>query len=403
MNKAVTFLHPHCMLAGGSTTFMLQVCLQLVRHGWTINVVSVRSDPAIVAEARQAGVQFVDVGGPLSSSIWFWVLYPLIFWRIHKATRKINSPVIVSEPFPANWWGWFYKLLHPDVKLIYVCHEPTIFIFSKAWIDSVKPAYMQWGLKRVNPLFRWIEQKLMPISDLVEVNSHYSAEEVRATFPGLDPSKIRLVYGGIDETVFHFQPTTTRLPQLVMVGVLSKFKNADLVVRALHELHKDEKYRHITLVIKGKGVEKNALIQLASELGIANAVQIIDEFYSNEQLAELLCSSRALVHAAHNEPFGLSVIEALACGTPAVVTGTGGTSETVDNGRSGLYFQPGNALDLANKLALLFDDDVRWHQLSTGAIEQASHFRWEQTGEGVQALLVEALGQPDLQPAQQKQ
>lgn len=387
------------MLAGGSTTFMLQVCLQLVRHGWTITVVSVRSDPAIVAEARQAGVRFIDVGGPLSSSIWFWVFYPLMFWRVHKAARQINAPVIVSEPFPANWWGWFYKLLHPEVKLIYVCHEPTIFIFSRAWIESVKPAYMRWGLKRVNPFFRWIEQKLMPVSDLVEVNSRYSAGEVRDTFPGLEPSKIRLVYGGIDETVFHVRPTTIRLPQVVMVGVLSKFKNADLVVRAMYELHKQEKYRHIKLVIKGKGVEKDALLALAHELNITTAVQIIDEFYSNDQLAELLCRSRVLVHAAHNEPFGLSVIEASACGTPVVVTGTGGTGETVTDERSGLYFQPGNAVDLAHKLALLFDDEIRWHQLSTGAIEQARRFRWEQAGEGVQALLAEALGQANPQPA----
>ena len=139
---------------------------------------------------------------------------------------------------------------------------------------------------------------------------------------------------------------------------------------------------------------------MAHELGVANSVQIIDAFYTNEQLADLLCRSRVLVHAAHNEPFGLSVIEALACGTPAVVTGTGGTGETVTDGRSGLYFQPGNALDLAKKLARLFDDADEWHQLSAGAVTQARWFRWEQTGEGVQTLLEEVLGLPEQQPTQ---
>ena len=252
MTKRVTFLHPHCMLAGGSTTFMLQLCLQLVRHGWEISVVSVQSDPAIIAEARQAGVRFVDVGGPLSSSIWFWVLYPLIFWRVYRAARQLDTPVVISEPFPANWWGWFYKWLRPDVKLIYICHEPTIFIFSKAWIESVKPAYMRWGLKLVNPLFRWIEQTLMPLTDVVEANSRYSAAEIAETFPGLDPAKIRLVYGGIDHDVFYPRPSVERLPQIVMVGVLAKFKNADLVIRALHELHKQEKYRRIKLSYQGE-------------------------------------------------------------------------------------------------------------------------------------------------------
>ena len=395
--KRVTFLHPHCMLAGGSTTFMLQVCLQLIRYDWEINVVSIRSDPAIVAEARQAGVRFVDVGGPLSSSIWFWVLYPLMFWRVYRAARTLDTPVVVSEPFPANWWGWFYKLLRPNVKLIYVCHEPTAFIFSTAWINSIRPDYMRWGLKLVNPLFRWVEQTLMPVTDLVEANSQYSADEIKATFPGLDPSRIRLIYGGIDQAVFHTRPQIERLPQIVMVGVLSKFKNTDLVVRAVHLLHQQERYRHIKLVIKGKGMEKNALQQLADSLNISDSVQIIDEFYSNEQLANLLCSSQVLVHAAHNEPFGLSVIEALACGTPAIVTGTGGTGETVGNGQSGLYFEPGNVADLAQKLAQLFDDKLYWKQLSSGAVEQASHFTWQQTDIGFRKLLTEAIGEK--QPA----
>lgn len=392
MTKRVTFLHPHCMLAGGSTTFLLQVCLQLIRHDWEITIVSVRSDPAIVAEARQAGVRFVDVGGPLSSSIWFWVLYPLMFWRIYQAARALDTPVIVSEPFPANWWGWFYKMLRPKVTLIYVCHEPTAFIFSKAWINSIKPTYMRWGLKLVNPLFRWIEQTLMPVTDLVEVNSRFSAEEVKTTFPTLAADKIRLIYGGIAHDVFHTRPTVKRLPQVVMVGVLSKFKNTDLVIQAVHLLHQQEKYRHIRLVIKGKGFEKATLTELAANLGIAHSVQIIDEFYTDEQLAHLLCSSRVLVHAAHNEPFGLSVIEALACGTPAVVTGTGGTGETVADGQSGLYFESGNARDLADKLALLFDDQAYWQQLSVGAVEQASHFTWGQTDIHFRRLLDEAIG-----------
>ena len=347
-----------------------------------------------MAEARQAGVRFVDVGGPLSSSIWFWVLYPLMFWRVYRAARQLNSPVVVSEPFPANWWGWFYKLLRPEVKLIYVCHEPTAFIFSTAWINSIKPSYMRWGLKLANPLFRWVEQTLMPITDLVEVNSKYSAQEVKATFPGLAPEKIRLIYGGIDANAFYAQPDTKHLPQVVMVGVLSKFKNTDLVIRAIHLLHQQPRYQYIKLIIKGKGFEKESLRQLADSLGLINSVQIIDEFYTNDQLADLLRHSRVLVHAAHNEPFGLSVIEALACGTPAVVTGTGGTGETVIDGKSGLYFQTGNVADLAKKLVRLFDDETYWQQLSAGAVEQASQFRWEQTDIAFRQLLDEAVGKP---------
>ncbi len=375
------------MLAGGATTVLLEEARRLVRDGWTVYVVSVQSDPAIVAEAKTAGVQFVDVGGPLSSSIWFWVLYPLMYWRVHRATKRIGSPVIVSEPFPANWWGWFYKKINPSVRLVYICHEPTAFIFERAWINSIKPDYMRWGLKLMNPLFRWIEHALMPCTDVVVVNSAYSERTVLKTFPKLDPAKVKLVYCGIDHSTFRPRPQIARKQQIAVVGTLTKFKRVDVVIRALKLLQQQPGYEPTQLLIKGKGFEKENLRQLITELGLTDSVQIIDQFYSGEQLAQLLCSSRVFVHAAHNEPFGLSPIEAMACGTPAVVTGTGGTAETVENEVSGLYFDYQSEADLARQLHRLLADDKLWQRLSEGAIRHAEQFNWDKTTASLSRLL----------------
>ena len=59
---SITFLHPHCMLAGGATTVLLEVSKRLVLAGWPVHVVSVQSDLAIVREARAAGVRFCRCG-----------------------------------------------------------------------------------------------------------------------------------------------------------------------------------------------------------------------------------------------------------------------------------------------------------------------------------------------------
>lgn len=372
---SITFLHPHCMLAVGSTTVLLEEARRLVRDQ-PVYVVSVRSNPSIVAEARAAGVKFVDVGGPLPSSIWFWVMYPVIYWRIYRALRQINSPVVVLGPFSANWWGWFYKKRNPTVRLVYVCHEPTVFIFEKAYIQSIEPNYMRWGLKLLNPFLRWVEQVSMPATDVVVVNSHYSERTVIATYPRLDPARVQLIYCGIDHTTFRPAPST-RKPQIVMVGTLTKFKRADIVVRALKLVQQQPGCEQVNLVIKGKGVEKENLLQLADKLGIGDRVQVIDQFYTGEQLADLLRSSRVFVHAAHNEPFGLSPIESMACGTPAVVTGTGGTAETVENEVSGLYFNYQSETELAHQLYRLLTDEALWQRLSAGAIRHAQQFNWD--------------------------
>jgi glycosyltransferase involved in cell wall biosynthesis len=387
----VTFLHPHCMLAGGATTVLLEVSKRLAKAGTPVSVVSVRSDPAIIHDAQQVGVQFVDVGGPLSSSIWFWLLYPLMYWRVHRATKRLNASVIVSEPFPANWWGWFYKKLNPAVQLVYICHEPTAFIFEKAWINSIKPAYMRCGLKLMNPFFRWVEHTLMPITDFVVVNSRYSQCTVEQTFPQLNSATIRLVYCGIDHQVFYPRTDLARKRQIVVVGTLNRFKRVDTIIRAFAILKQNPNFSDVTLLIKGKGVEKDTLVQLFKELRITDFVQIIDQFYSAEQLANLLSSSSVFVHAAHNEPFGLSPIEALACGTPAIVTGTGGTAETVINEESGLYFDYESESDLARQLNRLLSDKKLWLKLSEGAIKQANLFDWTKTHKVFSAVLHEAF------------
>ncbi|MBO0937890.1 glycosyltransferase family 4 protein [Fibrella sp. HMF5335] len=379
VKPSITFMHPHCMLAGGATTVLLEVSKRLVLAGWPVHVVSVQSDPAIVREAAAAGVRFVDVGGPLSSSIWFWLQYPLMYWRVHRAARQIGSPVVVSEPFPANWWGWFYKKLNPAVQLVYVCHEPTAFIFEHAWINSIKPDYMRWGLKLLNPIFRQIEFALMPVTDRVVANSQYSERTIAQTFPRLDPARLRLVYCGIDHDTFYPRPHVVRQRQIVMVCTLNKFKRVDTVIRALALLRQQPGCGDVRLLIKGRGVEKDRLQQLATSLQLTDAVDLIDAFYDTTQLANLLCSSQVFVHAAHNEPFGLSPIEAMACGTPAVVTGTGGTAETVTNGVSGLYFNYESDQSLADQLQRLFTDEALWQRLSAGAINHAAQFNWALT------------------------
>ena len=96
-----------------------------------------------------------------------------------------------------------------------------------------------------------------------------------------------------------------------------------------------------------------------------------------------------MVHAAHNEAFGLAPVEAMACGTPAVVTGSGGTGETVVNGASGLYFQPGDVADLARQLGKLLADDHYWQVLSAGAIARANEFSWDKNADLFADLLLQ--------------
>lgn len=387
MNKRITFLQPHMTLAVGSTILLLEICKRMAQKGWEVSVVSSRSDPAITADARAKGVQFVDVGGPLSSSIWFWLFLPFIYLRVQRAIRQTGAPILVSGAFPAVWWGWLYKRINPEIYHVFYCFEPSAFIYNPDWTKSVKPFYMRWGLLLFKPLLQFIEKQLYPYTDHTVAISEFTRQETLRVYPRLDPSKLTRIYCGISHDVF-FDPQLPREPRVVIMGTLTKFKNADWVIRALSLLKKEPQFQQVTLVIKGKGEEKANLLQLTEELGLQQSVTIIDEFYTNEQLRNLLGSSRVVVHAAYNEAFGLAPVEAMACGTPAVVTGSGGTGETVVDGVSGLYFQPGDITDLARQLKRLLSDEGYWHTLSEGAIARAGDFSWDRNTDRFCDLLV---------------
>ncbi len=390
--KRVIFVHPHFTLATGATITIIEISQRLVKLGWSVHVVTAKTDPQLVSEAERAGVQFHSIDGPVSSSLRFWLLFPVYFYRIYQKAVSLNTQILVGEAFPGNWWAWLIRLINPAFRVVYACHEPTAFIHAKSWIDSVQPNYMRWGLKAVNPLFRIIEDRLVSETDVTAINSEFTRRTLTSVYPDLVQKKpVVLVYNGIDHQVFRpGPPLANRQRTILVMGYLAKFKNVDVVIKAFQLLRQQHSDFNLRLVIKGTGYEAPLLKALSAQLGLTNEISFIETFYSPTDLSALISSSLVVVHAAIDEPFGLAPIEAMACGTPVVVTGTGGTAETVKDGHSGLYFSPNDPIDLARKLIQLISSSDLWQRLSRGAILDARRFTWEQAALSMQQAMIEA-------------
>ena len=91
-------------------------------------------------------------------------------------------------------------------------------------------------------------------------------------------------------------------------------------------------------------------------------------------LAEVLASADLFVHAGDQETFGLSVLEAFACGTPAVVRGADGLAELVDAG-TGIAVDDGSAEAFAAAIATMFDRDPRSFAAAARARAEASDWQ----------------------------
>lgn len=151
------------------------------------------------------------------------------------------------------------------------------------------------------------------------------------------------------DDVFRPHPGMARERDVVFVGRLVSDKGVPVLLQALALLR--DRGQKLSATIVGSGPEGGALQALAHRLGLAGSVRFAGAL-APSALAPVLHAHRLLVvPSVWQEPFGLVVLEALACGCVPVVARSGGLPEAA--GPCGRVFDPGNAGALADTLAAL--------------------------------------------------
>jgi len=207
---------------------------------------------------------------------------------------------------------------------------------------------------------------------------------------GLPAAHITVSPPGVEP---HFAPGTTRSerPLVVAVGRLVPVKRFDLVIDAALEL----KGRHpdLEVVIAGEGYERTALEDAVRAAGAQDWLRL-PGFVSDEELVELYRSAWVVTSASAREGWGMTVTEAGACGTPAVVSRIGGHLDAVVDGESGYLFE--SPRGMVEALDRVLGDEVLRKRLGHGAQEYASGFSWHEAARlNLAILAAEALRRRD--------
>ena len=185
-------------------------------------------------------------------------------------------------------------------------------------------------------------------------------------------------------------PHKASAPTLVTVGHLVARKRHGDVIRALWLLR--DRLPDLRYLIIGEGPEREPLASLATQLGVADRVELAGQL-PNEQALALARTAHVFVMPSVDEAFGVVYVEAMAAGLPAIATrGEAGPQEIAAVGEGLRLVPPGDVEALAAEIEALLAEPAYLHDLGAAARETVRRaFTWEACGRATVAAYEDAL------------
>ena len=345
--------------AGGAEVYTHEVARRLVDRGHGVTLF-VAAAPGIPASERIDGVRIVRRGGAFSTRL-----------RARQWLKALDGSfdVLVEEintlPYAGRRWSGLPTLV--------VVHQ----IAREVWWWEA-PWY-------VAPFGRALEPVMLRAArgPAIALSESTRSDLVAA---GFDPAAVRVIYPGISTSASPPVGVPVEHELFAYVGRLAPSKRVDHCIRALGALRRAGQPARLAVVGHGDPRVAERLRQVATDEGVAAHVRFHD-YLSDRERDRLLASATAVVMASVREGWGMSITEANALGTPAVVYRRPGLCDSTRDGKTGIVVDP-NPLSLAKGMARLMDEPGLRDRLARGAREWAAQLTWEATADAVEESLV---------------
>jgi glycosyltransferase involved in cell wall biosynthesis len=383
--------------AGGQNVHVAALAAALGRRGHQVRVYTRRDDPGLadsVVLAPGVTVEHVRAGpvGPLPKDA--------LLEHMPEFADRLAQRWSAGPPDVAHAHFWMSGLA--AVTAAAARGVPVVHTFHA--LGSVKRR-CQPGADTSPPERIGVEQAVGRRADAVIATCTDEVRELAAY--GIPDSRIYVVPCGVDTA--HFGPPAAgwRSPEgarrwsggalrIVTIGRLVRRKGVDTVIAALAGVPGAE------LIVAGGppagqlagDAEARRLRDVAEAHGVARRVRFTGQV-AHQNVPALLRSADLVVSDPWYEPFGIVPLEAMACGTPVVVSAVGGHLDTVADGRTGLLVPPRDPAALAAALRGLLADPGRRAAMGAAGTERVRRrYRWGRIAEETLAVYERVAAPP---------
>jgi glycosyltransferase involved in cell wall biosynthesis len=201
---------------------------------------------------------------------------------------------------------------------------------------------------------------------------------------GVPESKITVIYEAAHplfapleiEQAHAFVQARYNLPAnfILFVGTIEPRKNLPTLLRAFKRLRENYKAEAVLAIAGKRGWLVEEVDQVIAELQLGNAVRFLGGV-QNEELVHLYNAARLFVLPSFYEGFGLPPLEAMACGTPVIVSNVSSLPEVV--GDAGLLIAPDDVEELAVAMSRVLTDDKLRREMRDKGLVRAQTFSWQ--------------------------
>lgn len=326
---------------GGAELWMLEAARGLQERGHPVSLIT-QPDAELYRHAQQAGLATTAIpircdGAP---------------WTIAKLTRHFRNRKV----------DVIFCNLTKDLKAAGVAGRlagvPVILSSRESDFPLKDKLYYRFYFNK--------------IATGIVVNSLATHRTVVQSAPWLDPSRVHLLYKGVDLQRFRPAANPPTVPTVGFVGQLVQRKGLPEIMAAWQLIEQDTWQEPPRLHLAGEGVLRGRLESWRTRLRHPERVRICG---FQENIPAFMSDLTLLVLPSREEGFGLAAAEASACGLPVVATTASSLPEIIVDGQTGILVPPRDSAALAQAVKMLLDNQEQACQLGTaGRCRVVEHF-----------------------------
>jgi glycosyltransferase involved in cell wall biosynthesis/O-antigen/teichoic acid export membrane protein len=339
--------------AGGAEVYIQELAKRWVAQGHKVTIFS-GSDGQSARYEKIDGVEIIRRGGFYSVYIWAFLYYML------KLKDKYDIILDSENGVP------FFTPLYAKQKVYLLIHHVHQEVFRQSLTPPLSLLAQFLELKVMPFVYRHTQTLTVSPSSKDEIMKHKLTKE--------EPL---IIYNGVDLKKFVPKEKNEK-PLILYLGRLQYYKSLPVFIKAAKKIL--ENTPNAEFIIAGEGGQKKRLQKLTSDLGIDSKITFTGKV-TEEQKIDLLQRAWVFVNPSMMEGWGITTIEANACGTPTVASNVPGLKDSIKDKQTGFLVKYNSDGEFAQKIIELINNKELREDLSRNAIEWAKDYDWDKSAQ----------------------